>query len=283
MRMNRQSFFITVLIFLIAVLASCSGDENAAVEVDNANNNDESNDNEEKDDEMSPFIERGEALMDGSEELVEGEEGNELSCMSCHAGDSDSNGESLVGITKEYPKYDERKDAVITLEEKINDSIVHDLNGEKIDYDGEEMRSIVAYLTDISKGEDYEAHKDEDTIEEIADVDLEKGEKIFNEKIKDSAPVLFGESSFADSSSMSRMLVMTNYVKNNLPQDDPDSLSDQEASDVAAYILSEDRPKWIDEDSADWTEENKPADFINAEERDSIQSGDFDWSTVNDN
>src|SRR5699024_9693730 len=204
MRMNRQSFFITVLIVLIAVLASCSGDENAAVEVDNANNNDESNDNEEKDDEMSPFIERGEALMDGSEELVEGEEGNELSCMSCHAGDSDSNGESLVGITKEYPKYDERKDAVITLEEKIN-------------YDGEEMRSIVDYLTDISKGEDYEAHKDEDTIEEIADVDLEKGEKIFNEKIKDSAPVLFGESSFADSSSMSRMLVMTNYVKNNLP------------------------------------------------------------------
>src|SRR5699024_6086043 len=202
-RMNRQSFFITVLIVLIAVLASCSGDENAAVEVDNANNDEsESNDNEEKDDDKSKFSERGEVLMDVSEELVEGEEGNELSCMSCHAGDSDSNAESLVGITKEYPKYDERKDAVITLEEKINDSIVHDLNGEKIDYDGEEMRSIVAYLTDISKGEDYEEHKDEDTIEEIAEIDLEKGEKIFNEKIKDSAPVLFGESSFADSSSM---------------------------------------------------------------------------------
>src|SRR5699024_12769206 len=109
-------------------------------------------------------------------------------------------------------------------------------------------------------------HKDEDTIEEIAEVDLEKGEKIFNEKIKDSAPVLFGENSFADSSSMSRMLVMTNYVKNNLPQDDTDSLSDQEASDVAAYILCEDRPRRIDEDSADWTEENKRADCINEQE-----------------
>src|SRR5699024_12476085 len=121
MKKNRQSIFITVLIFLIAVLASSSGDENAAVEVDNANNNDESNDNEEKDDEMSPFIERGEALMDGSEDLVEGEEGNELSCMSCHAGDSDSNGESLVGRTKEYPKYDRRKRDVMSLEDKIND------------------------------------------------------------------------------------------------------------------------------------------------------------------
>src|SRR5699024_11555887 len=95
-------------------------------------------------------------------------------------------------------------------------------------------------------------HKDEDTIEEIAEVDLEKGEKIFNEKIKDSAPVLFGESSFADSSSMSRMLVMTNYVKNNLPQDDADSLSDQEAFDVAAYILSVDRAMCVDADIADW-------------------------------
>src|SRR5699024_3650735 len=154
---------------------------------------------------------------------------------------------------------------------------------EKSDYDGEEMRSIFAYLTDISKGEDYEAHKDEDTIEEMADVDIEKGEKIYNEKIKDSAPVSLGESSLADYSRMRSMLVLTNYFSNNLPQDDPDSLSDQAASDVAAYILSEDRPKWIDEASADWTEENKPADFINAEERNSIQSGDFDWSTVNDN
>src|SRR5699024_4860629 len=150
--------------------------------------------------------------------------------------------------TKEYPKYDERKDAVITLEEKINDSIVHDLNGEKIDYDGEEMRSIVAYLTDISKGEDYEAHKDEDTIEKITEIEVEQGEKILNEEIKYSAPVLVGEGLFADSSSMRCVLIMTNYDKNNLPQDDPDSLSDQEASDVAAYILSEDRPKWIDED-----------------------------------
>src|SRR5699024_11803888 len=116
-----------------------------------------------------------------------------------HYDNCDSNFESLLGITEEYPKYDERKDAVITLEEKINDSIVHDLNGEKIDYDGEEMRSIVAYLTDISKGEDYEAHKDDDTIEEIAEIDLEKREKIFNEKIKNSAPVVFGERSFADS------------------------------------------------------------------------------------
>src|SRR5699024_12429706 len=140
--------------------------------------------------------------------------------------------------------------------------IVRDLNGGEIDCDGEEMRSIVAYLTDISKGEDYEAHKDEDTIEEMADVDLEKGEKSFNEKSKDSAPVLFGESSCADSSSMSRMLVMTNYVKNNLPPDDPDSLSNQEASDVAAYILSEECPKWIDEDSADRTEEDNRADRI---------------------
>lgn len=160
MRMNRQKIFIMFLVFLMAVLASCSGDENAAGEAENANNDDQSNDNEEKDDEMTPFIERGEALMDGSEELVEGEEGNELSCMSCHAGDSDSDGESLVGVTKEYPKYDEHKDAVITIEEKINDSIINDLNGEKIAYDGEEMRSIVAYLTDISKGEEYEANKD---------------------------------------------------------------------------------------------------------------------------
>lgn len=72
---------------------------------------------------------------------------------------------------------------------------------------------------------------------------------------------------------MSRMSVMTNYVKNYLPVDDPGTFSDQEATDIAGYVLSQDRPKW-----EDWSKEEKPTDIINKKEREAIQKGEFDWS-----
>lgn len=68
---------------------------------------------------------------------------------------------------------------------------------------------------------------------------------------------------------------MTDYVKNHLPEDDPGSLSNQEATDAAAHILSQNRPEWR-KDDPEWRS-NKPDDFINKQERKKIQNDDFDW------
>ena len=293
--MYKHKFMLIALLFLLVLMVSCSGNssENDSSEQTTSNNDKKSSEQEsvnsdgppsvsdlDPDDEMTPFIERGESLLDGSEQMTDEDEANKLSCLSCHADGSDTNGASFVGIKSEYPQFNEREDAVIPLEEKINYSIVRDLNGEKLEYDGEAMRSIIAYLTYISEGADYEEYKDEETIKDIPEPDLENGKKIYDQKIKNSDLAMWGEGSFTDGSNMSRMSVMTNYVKNHLPQDDDGSLSDQEATDIAGYILSQDRPEWKENDSK-WPKGEKPVDFINKKERQEIKNGDFDWSVVN--
>lgn len=223
-------------------------------------------------DEMTPYIERGEELLEGSMQVMADEETSELSCMSCHSDGSGTNGVSFVGVVSEYPQYNERTGTVITLAEKINRSISRTLNSEELDYEGEEMRSIIAYLNYISEGESYEEHRNEE-IADILEPDLDNGKRLYNDELKNTAPALWGDDSFTDGSNMSRMSVMTNYVKNYLPVDESGTFSDQEASDIAGYVLSKDRPEW-----EDWSKEEKPTDLINKEEREAIKKGEFDWS-----
>lgn len=284
--MRQKKILSICFLILIMTLAACSN--SASKDANNDNNSDSSTDNKpssvsdlDPDDNMTPFIEKGEELLGGSEEASSGEEAEELTCMSCHAGSTEDNGVSLVGITNEYPEFDERKGESLTLEEKVNESFERTLNKEKLPYDEEEMRSIIAYLTFISEGTDSLVSEDEVVIDDIPEPDLDNGEKLFDEELKETSPPLWGDDSFTDGSNLTRMSVMTNYIKNYLPEDDPGSFLDQEAADVAAYILSQDRPEWKDDES-DWPDSDKPADYINQEEREAIQDGTFDWSVVNE-
>lgn len=231
---------------------------------------------------LTSYIEDGEELVNST--TLTDEQGSELSCMSCHADGGLTNNLSLAGVTEKYPAYSPREGTVVTLQERINESIVRTLNGEKLEYDGEEMRSIIAYLTHISDRDkvrtDTEENTSDDTIVEIPEPDLENGEKLYEERIADSSPPLWGEQSFTDGSSMSRMSVMTNFVKHSLPENDPGSLSDQEAADVAAFILAQERPEWENHD-ADWPDEDRPGDIITEAEREEIREGNFDWSSIN--
>ncbi|MBY7142489.1 hypothetical protein KFZ56_05225 [Virgibacillus sp. NKC19-3] len=277
------------MLSLIIIFAACS--ESTVQEVDENETDDDSTppsvDDLDPDDSMTPYIEDGEALLKGTDTVsLNDDTGNELSCMSCHTDGGLSNNLSFVGVTGQYPKYDSRKGAVITLEERINESITRTLNGEKLEYDGEEMRSIIAYLTyisnDIEVGADIQKDNVEEmSIEEIPEPDITNGEKLYEEKMADSNLTLWGDQSFTDGSMMSRMSVMTNYIKNNFPEDDQGSLSDQEAADVAAFILSKERPEWKDHE-LDWPDEDRPGDIITKEEREEIQEGTFDWSQIND-
>lgn len=291
--MYNHKFILTIFILLLVIMASCSktnseketneqttnNDKDISKTQDKINNSEPpSLNNLDPGDEMTPFIERGKSLLDGSEKMSGRDEANKLSCLSCHSDGSETNGVSLVGIKSKYPKFDEREDNMISLAEKINYSVTRDLAGEKLDYDGEEMRSIIAYLTFISEGLDHNDYKDKNKIKDIPVPNLDNGEKIYKTKLKDT--IMWGKGSFTDGSNMNRMSIISNYVKNHLPQNNPGSLSDQDAADISGYILSKNRPIWKENDS-DWGDGKIPNDLIDRKAQKKIQENDFDWSVIN--
>jgi cytochrome c len=55
-------------------------------------------------------------------------------------------------------------------------------------------------------------------------------------------PPLWGTASFNDGAGMHRLRTMAGFVRYNMPQNAPGSLSDRQAYDVAAFVLSHARP-----------------------------------------
>ncbi|MEN1966727.1 hypothetical protein WMZ97_01510 [Lentibacillus sp. N15] len=76
-----------------------------------------------------------------------------------------------------------------------------------------------------------------------------------------------------------RMVNMSGFIKNNMPPNSDKPLTDQEAADIAAFLLSQDRSEWKGHDS-DWPDGGRPTDIINKERRKQIQQGTFDWTEI---
>lgn len=302
--LKRRSFWF-MLLTIVLLFGACSNDNEQNGKDEAANNNQEddgelaydppSMDDLDPDDPMTEYIEYGEELFNETNELLPENVGNELSCQSCHADGGLGVNSSMVGVSTQFPQYRPREGVVFTLEDRINGCMKRSMNGSDIDYDSKEMRSLTAYLTYISEG--IETGEDIpwrmlNTMEEIPEPDVARGEELYEEKNclschgsegagtgANSGPALWGDDSFNDGAGINRMAKMAGYIQNNMPPDEEEKLSDQEAADLAAYLLSHDRPEWEHHDE-DWPEGGRPTDIIDQDRREQIREGTFDWTEI---
>jgi len=200
---------------------------------------------------------------------------NGMNCANCHidAG-ARSWGGSFSAVASLYPQFRNRSGRVESIEFRINDCMMRSLNGRPIDSTSREMQAMVAYLKWI--GKDVPKSKkpagaglgDLDFLDRAADP--EKGKEVFALKCTschgqngegilnhDSSfylyPPLWGSNSFNVSAGLYRISRMASFIKNNMPYGlathDSPKLTDEEAWDVAAYIISQPRPeKFFKED-----------------------------------
>lgn len=287
------------LLTLLIVFVACSN-KNATEEVGGEvtgpmTYNPPSMDDLDPDDPMTEHVLYGQEVFNETNTVLEDNVGNELSCMSCHADGGLSKSSSMVGVTTQFPEYRPREGVVFTLEDRINSSIVRSLNGEKIPEDSEEMRALIAYLTYVSSGiksgEDI-PWRNQNTMNEIPEPSVENGEELYEKKScmschatdgagtgADSGPALWGDNSFNDGAEIGRLSKMAGYIKSNMPPNGNDSLTDQEAADLSAFILSRERPVWENHDT-DWQDGDRPTDIITQERRVKIRKGTFDWTEI---
>lgn len=192
---------------------------------------------------------------------------NGLNCQNCHlqAGTAVF-GNNYGSVASLYPKFRARSGSTENIYKRVNDCFERSLNGKAIDTAGKEMQAIVAYInflgTNVEKGKKAEGSglKDLALLDRAADpvkgasvytakcqsCHQANGEGVLNEnKTEFNFPSLWGKSSFNDGAGLYRISSFAKYIKYNMPlgttYDNP-QLSDEEAWDVAAYVLTQKRP-----------------------------------------
>lgn len=192
---------------------------------------------------------------------------NGLNCQNCHlqAGTAVF-GNNYGSVASLYPKFRARSGNVEDIYKRVNDCFDRSLNGKALSNTGKEMQAIVSYInfvgSNVAKGKKAEGSgfKDLAWLDRAADPEKgmtvytakcqschqANGEGVFNtEKTEYIYPALWGSNSFNDGAGLYRISNFAKYVKYNMPQGVTHlntQLADEEAWDVAAYIISQTRP-----------------------------------------
>lgn len=196
--------------------------------------------------------------------------GNNLACSSCHEISATKPfAMPWVGAHATFPQYRAREDEVSTVEERINGCMERSMAGKPLALDSREMKAFVTYIHFLSmniptgakvEGQGLAAFKAPDRR-----ANLEAGSTVFQAKCASchgaegaglragpagsasgyTFPPLWGKDSFSNGAGMGRLLFASAFIKNNMPlgvTHTQPQLTDDEAYDVAAFVLSKPRP-----------------------------------------
>lgn len=244
---------------------------------------------------LGEAITYGHKLVNETNTVADGYVGNQLSCTSCHAGAGlEENVSSLVGVTAKYPQYMPREGEIRTIEDRINGCMIRSMNGKEFPLDSKEMKAMVSYLSYISQGikvGDELPWLGTNNMKNVPVPDIAAGEQTYQKSCiachaadgngtgTNTGPALWGPDSFNDGAGLSRLSKMAGYIQSNMPVGQEGTLSDQDAANLAAFILSQDRPEWKGKDG-DWPHGGKPNDIINKEKREQVKNGTINWEEV---
>jgi thiosulfate dehydrogenase len=211
--------------------------------------------------------------------------GNNLTCQNCHlqAG-TQPYAMPLIGIWGQFPQYRGREGAVDTLEDRINGCMERSMNGRALPLQSREMKAFATYMRWLSTGiPDGARLIGAGTLrikEPARAADPGRGAQIyaqvcaachgsdgFGVRAQSGTgyqfPPLWGPDSFNSGAGMSRVLTAAAYAMHNMPLGTTFSapvLTDEDAYDVAGYIVSQDRPDKRDLDKDFPVRLQKPID-----------------------
>jgi len=167
------------------------------------------------------------------------------------------NSKGFAGVAAKYPLNDKRSGQVIDLAQRINMCFKRSLNGKPLPHESEEMMALLTYFHWISrdfplvekapwlsmKYLDPSKHKP----------DAEKGQMLYNIQCalchqqhgegEGIVPPLWGPTAFNDGAGMNNLKVFATFILYNMPYQSP-YLTEEEAWDIAAYVTSQERPKY---------------------------------------
>jgi len=214
--------------------------------------------------------------------------GNNLACSNCHLNAGTKKfGIPLWGLWNDFPQYSARAGAEISIEDRINSCMTRSMNGKLLPNDSAEMQAFVAYIkflsTGVPPGEKLSGLGAGKMPFLQRAADPARGKAVFARACaschgpdglglqRDPAvpalgymvPPLWGPDSFNDGAGMARLTDAANFIHFNMPNGTSYTqprLTQADAWDVAAYMISQPRPQraGLDKDFPDVLQ--KPVD-----------------------
>jgi thiosulfate dehydrogenase len=226
-------------------------------------------------DERGAKIWYGYQLMANTQEHARAFVGNALNCTNCHLDAGRKlHAAPYVGLASVYPEYRSRNARINTIEDRLDQCFERSLNGKALPPGSREKEALVAYIDWLSEGVSIESANQWRGFLRITPnhpPDPAKGRTLFAAKClachgadgqgTSAAPPLWGPRSFNIGAGMARVSLAAGFIKANMPLGQGGTLSDDEAYDLAAYIVRQPRPDFSGKIN-DWPKGGKPADAL---------------------
>ena len=231
------------------------------------------------DDEYGAAVRRGLQLANHTYKELPNNVGNQLNCTSCHLGNgSEAYAAPWNNMPSVYPIYRSRSGRVNTIQERINGCFERSMNGKALDLDSDDMNAMVSYMSWLSQDMPFGVSPEGRGFVKVnkeLEPNPETGKKLFAEKCSvchgadgegqynaDGTylyPAVAGDKSFNDGAGMARTYTAAAFIKGKMPFGQGNTLSDQEAVDIAAYFTHLPRPVKANKDK-DWPKGDAPKD-----------------------
>ena len=221
---------------------------------------------------LGASIRRGRALLRNTRDSLPGYVGSDLRCFSCHLREGTQAGAlPLIGVYSRFPQYRARNGLVNLIEDRINDCFERSLNGTALPPAGPDMRDLVAYFAFISRGVPPPGEFPGTGLRNLTPLptNAENGRVMYLQvcarchgpvgRGTPLAPPLWGPRSFNVGAGLARLRNAAAFIRDNMPFDRTVTLSDQQAFDVAAYLVSRPRPDFAGK-AMDWPNGDPPPD-----------------------
>ena len=208
------------------------------------------------------MVRLGKLIFDDTQTHAKQYVGNVLNCSNCHL-DSGRKADSapMWGAYVLYPAFRSKNEKVNTMQERIQGCFRFSQNGKVPPADSEVVTALVSYFYWMARGAPTGMELPGRGYPALAKPEAEpstaRGERVFKARCalchgsdgqgqhangRYVFPPLWGPKSFNGGAGMSRVELAAAFIKANMPLGQGNSLSDQEAWDVAAYMNSHMRP-----------------------------------------
>ncbi|MEO6811833.1 MAG: c-type cytochrome [Isosphaeraceae bacterium] len=161
-----------------------------------------------------------------------------------------------------YPAYSPREGRVITLEDRVLNCFMRSCNGVRPPLGSEVSIAVTTYITWLSQGQGMRMNPKAPLgpnhvprlTPDPAQADSEEGRSLYEDRCSSchgskgggtkKGPAVWGPRSYNAGAGLATLNGLTSWLKVAMPLDDADLTTD-EARDVAAYILTKPRPRFV--------------------------------------